>query len=369
MNAKRIARWFLLLGVLAGVGYLVYGKISRGQKKKAQITRQSSGPKELLVDGYVVKTSKLSNTLDASGTLQSNEVTNIQAEISARVTGIYFREGKSVSKGAVLVKLYDGDQLAQLQKLKTQKLLAETTLQRQKYLLSRGGVSQQETDVAASQVESIDADIALTESQLQRTQIRAPFSGVVGLRNVSVGTVVSPTTIIASIQQTNPLKLDFSIPEKYTEALKVGDAVQFTVASDRTTHRGTVYAIEPQVDPTTRTIRLRARVPNPNYALSPGQFAKVRLELSSTPEALMIPSQAVIPGAREKKVAIARNGKAAFVTVETGVREASTVQILSGIQPGDTLIISGMMQLKPNAAIKIVRMQKQAVVVAQGGTR
>lgn len=358
MNSKRIARWFLLLGVLAGAGYLVYGKISRGQKKQAQNTRQSSGPRELLVDGYVVKTSKLSNTLEASGTLQSNEVTNIQAEISARVTGIYFREGKPISKGTVLVRLYDGDQLAQLQKLRTQKKLAETTLDRQKYLLAKGGVSQQETDVAASQVESFNADIALTESQLQRTQIRAPFSGVVGLRNVSVGTVVSPATVIASIQQTNPLKLDFSIPEKYGDLLKVGDAVQFTVASDRNTYRGTVYAIEPQVDPSTRTIKLRAQVPNPKYALSPGQFAKVRLELSATPQALMVPSQAVMPGARDKKVAVARNGKATFMTVETGVREASQVQILSGLQPGDTLIISGMMQLKPDGAIKITRIQK-----------
>ncbi len=358
MKTSRIARWVLVLGLVAGIGYLVFAKITRSEKKKEANARQSSAPRELSVDGYVVKTEKLSNTLDASGTLLANEETNIQSELSARVIKIYFREGQYVSKGTVLVKLYDADLRAQLPKLSTQKQLAQRTLERNRQLLAKGGVAQQQVDVDASTVEGFDADIAYIQAQIQRTEVRAPFSGTIGLRNVSEGTVVSPTTVIASIQQTNPLKMDFSVPEKYSDLLKLGDPVQFTVASDQITHTGRVYAIEPKVDLTTRTIKLRAQISNPKGQLHPGQFAQVRLKLSETPEAMMVPSQAIVPSARDKKVIVSRNGKAEFVTVETGLRSANKVQIIKGIQPGDTIITSGMLQLKPDASVKVARVTK-----------
>lgn len=358
MTTSRIARWVLILGLIAGVGYLVFAKITRSEKKKEANARMGSAPKDLFVDGYVVKTEKLSNTLDASGTLLANEETNIQSELSARVTKIYFREGQYVSKGTVLVKLYDADLRALLPKLNTQKQLAQRTLERNRQLFEKGGVAQQQVDVDAATVESFGADIASVQAQIQRTEVRAPFSGTIGLRNVSEGTVVSPTTIIASIQQTNPLKMDFSVPEKYSDVLRVGDEVKFTVASARRTYSGKVYAIEPKVDLTTRTIRLRATVANAKGELHPGQFAQIRLELSETPEAIMVPSQAIVPSARDKKLILSRNGKAEFVTVETGLRNANKVQILKGIQPGDTVIISGMLQLKPSASVKVARVTK-----------
>jgi len=358
MTTSRIARWVLILGLIAGIGYLVFAKITRSEKKKEANARLGGAPKDLLVDGYIAKTEKLSNTLDASGTLLANEETNIQSELSARVIKIYFREGQYVSKGTMLVKLYDADLRAQLPKLTTQKQLAQRTLERNQQLFDKGGVAQQQVDVDAATVESFGADIASVQAQIQRTEVRAPFNGTIGLRNVSEGTVVSPATVIASIQQTNPLKLDFSVPEKYSDLLQLGDPVQFTVASDQQTYKGQVYAIEPKVDLTTRTVKLRARVPNAKGQLHPGQFANVRLKLSETPEAMMIPSQAIVPSARDKKVILSRNGKAEFVTVETGIRSANKVQIVKGIQPGDTVIISGMLQLKPDASVKVVRVTK-----------
>jgi membrane fusion protein (multidrug efflux system) len=358
MTASRIARWVLILALLAGLGYLVFAKINRAEKKKEANARQMNAPKDMLVDGYVVRTEQLSNTLEASGTLVSNEEAAIQAEISARVVQINFREGQPIRKGAVLAKLYDADLRAQLQKLQTQKQLAERTLERNRALFNKGGVAQQQVDVDAASVEGFNADIANVQAQIQRTEIRAPFNGTIGLRYVSEGTVVTPNTVIASIQQTNPLKLDFSIPEKYSDVLRLGDEVRFTVASEQTPYTGKVYAIEPKVDPNTRTIKLRALVANPKNELHPGQFAKVRLELSDTPQALMVPSQAIVPSARDKKVIVSKGGKATFVVVETGLRNANKVQILKGIQPGDTVVTSGMLQLKPDASLKIVRVMK-----------
>ncbi len=358
MTTSTIARWVLILAALTGIGYLVFAKITRAEKKKESNARMATAPKDMLVDGYVVRTEKLSNALEASGTLLANEETNIQSELSARVIRIFFREGQYVGKGALLVKLYDADLRAQLPKLTTQKQLAQRTLDRNRQLLAKGGVAQQQVDVDAATVESFDADIAAVEAQIQRTEVRAPFGGTIGLRNVSEGTVVSPSTIIASIQQTNPLKLDFSVPEKYSDLLKLGDPVQFTIASDQNTYTGRVYAIEPKVDLTTRTVKLRAQVPNAKGQLHPGQFANVRLKLSETPEAMMVPSQAIVPSARDKKVIVSKDGKASFVVVETGVRNANKVQILKGLQPGDTVITSGMLQLKPDASVRIVRVTK-----------
>ncbi|SDL59655.1 efflux RND transporter periplasmic adaptor subunit [Siphonobacter aquaeclarae] len=359
MKSSGLVRWFLVLAIVGGIGYLVYGKLNRTEKKKAAAGEKGGGgPKSLTVDAYVASTQKLSNSLETSGTLQSNEELSLQPEINGRVIRIFFKEGQPVAKGTVLVKLFDADLAAQVLKIKTNRQLAQRSLERLQYLLSRDGVSQQEVDVAKAQVEAFDADLAVAQAQLQKTEIRAPFNGRIGLRYVSEGAIVSPTTVIASFQQTNPLKVDFSIPEKYTDAVRVGDAVSFTVASDRNDYKGSVYAIEPKIDLATRTIKMRALVPNAQNLLHPGQFAKVKLRLNEIPEALMIPSQAVIPGTKDKKVVLSKQGKASFVVVETGTRNETQVQILSGVSPGDTVIISGMMQIKPDIDLKIRSVKK-----------
>ncbi|MFT4033336.1 MAG: efflux RND transporter periplasmic adaptor subunit [Siphonobacter sp.] len=352
---KSLTRWILVLALLGGIGYLVYAKLKRTEKKNALNEKGSGkGSKSVLVDAYVAKSEKLSNTLETSGTLQSNEEISLQSEISARVTKIYFKEGQPVAKGALLAKLFDADLAAQVLKIKTQRQLAQTSLERLQYLLAREGVSQQEVDVAKAQVDAYDADIAVAQAQLQKTEIRAPFSGIIGFRSVSEGAIVTPSTVIANFQQINPLKIDFAVPEKYTEVLHVGDAVTFKVASDANKeYRGNVYAVDPKIDLATRTVKLRALVPNPNNQLRPGQFAQVTFRLSDVPNAILIPSQAVIPGTMDKKVVVSRNGKASFIVVETGTRTESQVQIISGLQPGDTVITSGILQLKPDAVLKI----------------
>lgn len=307
--------------------------------------------KNLLVDYYVVKPTSLDQTIEASGTLQSNEELQVQPEINARITGLFFKEGTNVAKGALLVKMYDEDLKAQLQKSELQQQLAKTTLERQENLLKINGISRQDVDVTRNQVSAYAADMEYTRTQLQKTEIRAPFSGRLGLRNVSVGAIVSPATIITTLQQIDPLKVDFSVPEKYRTAISQGDKVDFKVAGDPNTYQGQIYAMDPKIDLSTRTIKIRAIVPNAGKLL-PGAFAKVLIPLKNMPDAIMIPSQAVIPGTRDKTVAIADSGRAKFVVVETGIRDANNVQITSGLQVGDTVITSGILQLKPKMKLK-----------------
>lgn len=358
---KKTVRSIVILAAAGIVIFLVYKKIA-GKKSAADPAAAASsakggGSRLLLTDAWIVKTSQLDQSIEASGTLQSNEEVEVKPEINGRITHLYFKEGTTVRKGDLLVKLYDEDLKAQLQKLKLQQQLAKTTLERQENLLKINGISQQDVDVTRNQVSAFGADMDYTQTQLQKTELRAPFSGKLGLRNVSEGAIVSSATIITTLQQIDPLKMDFSVAEKYRNAIKNGDQVNFYVAGDNKEYKGSIYAIDPKIDLTTRTVKLRAIIPNNNGVLFPGSFAKVKIVLKNLPDALMIPSQAVIPGTRDKKVIIADKGKAKFVTVETGIRTENSVQITSGLQPGDTVIITGILQLKPDMPLKYNKIQ------------
>lgn len=357
---KKTVRSIVILAAAGIVIFLVYKKIagnkSAGEPGAAAAAKGGSA-KTLLTDAWVVKTSRLDQSIEASGTLQSNEEVEVKPEINGRIIHLYFKEGTSVKRGDLLVKLYDEDLKAQLQKLKLQQQLSKTTLERQENLLKINGISQQDVDVTRNQVSAYGADMDYTQTQLQKTELRAPFSGKLGLRNVSEGAIVSSATIITTLQQIDPLKMDFSVAEKYRNTIKNGDQVNFYVAGDNKEYKGSIYAIDPKIDLTTRTVKLRAIVPNNNGILFPGSFAKVKIVLKDMPEAMMIPSQAVIPGTRDKKVIIADSGKAKFVVVETGLRTESSVQITTGLQPGDTVITTGILQLKPGMPLKYNKIQ------------
>ncbi len=316
------------------------------------------GPgKPILADAYVVKPVKLDEIIEASGTLQSNEEVELKPELTGRIVQIYFKEGTKVSKGTLLVKLYDGDIRAQLQKLELQRQLAQTTLTRQQQLLKINGISQQDVDITSNQVSAYGADIEYNKAQLQKTEIRAPFSGTLGFRNVSEGAIVGPTTVMATLQQLDPLKIDFASPEKYSNVIRKGDPVTFSVAGDTEKYKGSIYAIDPKIDLATRSVKIRAIVPNPGGKLFPGSFARTSIQLKNNPNAIMIPSQAVIPGTRYKQVIVADSGRAKFVNVETGIRNASNVQILSGLEIGDTVITTGILQLKPGSTFRYNKVQ------------
>ncbi|RFS22552.1 efflux RND transporter periplasmic adaptor subunit [Chitinophaga silvatica] len=354
---KKSVRSILILAVASIIIFFLYKKIAGSKSSKEPASQAKGGPKLLSTDAWIVKTALLNQTIEASGTLQSNEEVDVKPEINGRIIKLFFKEGTNIRKGEILVKLYDEDLKAQLQKLKLQQQLAKTTLERQENLLKINGISQQDVDVTRNQVSAYQADMEYTQTQLQKTELRAPFNGKLGLRNVSEGAIVSSASIITTLQQIDPLKMDFAVAEKYRNSVKVGDQVIFTVAGDANDYKGSIYAIDPKIDLTTRTMKLRAIVPNNSGLLFPGSFAKVKIILKDIPDAIMIPSQAVIPGTRDKKVIISDQGIAKFVVVETGQRTESSVQITNGLKPGDTVITTGMLQLKPGMPLKYNKIQ------------
>lgn len=315
--------------------------------------RAGQGPAPA-VDGFVVISKNLREDIVASGSLLAAEQVDIYPEISARITQLNIREGQPVAKGALLVKLFDADLRAQLQKLQAQADNARRTEERNKQLLARGGISQQEYDIVTTNLRSSLADIELVKANLQRTEIRAPFSGIIGLRNVSAGAVVSPSTLIARLQQISSLKLDFSIPEKYGPAVRNGSSISFLVDGATKPSQGEVYAIEPGVEEQTRNLRIRARVNNTTARFRPGTFARVTLTIQNE-RSLVIPTQAVIPQTRTNQVVVIKNGKAQFRDVKTGLRTAGTIQVLSGLQAGDTVATTGLLFLKADTPVKIGR--------------
>ncbi len=358
-NTKRTFRTIAIVGIAGIAAFLVYQKVkgSKAAEPAAAAPKGGPGKSQVMIDAWVVKTAPIDQFIDASGTLQSNEEVEIKPEINGRITHLYFKEGTNVKKGDLLVKIYDEDLKAQLQKLRLQQQLAKTTLERQENLLKINGISRQDVDVTRNQVSAYAADIDYTQTQLQKTELRAPFSGRLGLRNVSEGAIVSSAVVITTLQQIDPLKIDFTVPEKYRNLIKNGDKVKFTVAGDQQEHNGSIYAIDPKIDLATRTVKLRAIVPNSGATLFPGSFAQVRINLKDLPDAIMIPSQAVIPGTRDKRVIVADSGKAKFVVVETGIRDQNSVQIVSGLKPGDTVITTGILQLKPGMPLKYNKIQ------------
>ncbi|WP_341834340.1 efflux RND transporter periplasmic adaptor subunit [Chitinophaga pollutisoli] len=357
---NKTLRIVILFLVLAVAGFFIYKLTAKndanpGAPSAAGGARPAGKP--IMADAYVVKPVKLDEIIEASGTLQSNEEVELKPEITGRITNIYFKEGAKVAKGTLLIKLYDGDILATLRKLELQRELARTTLARQESLLKINGISRQDVDVTTNQVAAYGADIEFNKAQLQKTEIRAPFSGTIGLRNVSEGAIVGPTTIMTTLQQLDPLKVDFASPEKYRNAIRKGDPVTFSVSGDTNRYRGSIYAIDPKIDLATRSVKIRAIVPNPNGILFPGSFARTSIQLKDNPNAIMIPSQAVIPGTRFKQVIVADSGKAKFVNVETGVRNENNVQITSGLEIGDTVITTGILSLKPGMTFKYNKVQ------------
>ena len=309
------------------------------------------------VEGYIVKPSTLSENITASGTLLSAEETELHPEASGRVTYINLPEGKTVRKGQLLLKVFDQDLKTQLQKLETQKKQAEITEQRLAELLKVKGVSQQEYDLASLQVQTLNSEMELVRINSRKTELRAPYDGIIGLRKISPGAYVTPATAITTIRAATALKLDFSVPEKYSASLRPGQTVSFTVEGNPTPHTATVLATEQNINADTRNLQVRAAVRGNSRELLPGAFAQVNLSLGNKPSALLIPSQSIIPQARDKKVIVSKGGKATFVTVKTGIRQAELVEITEGIQSGDTIAVTGMLFLRPAMPMKFSKVE------------
>lgn len=301
----------------------------------------------LPVNVVEMRPERLENNLSVTGTIIPNETVSLRPEISGLVTRITFKEGEFVRKGTPLVYLNDDELKAQYDRLEYTKKLFESQENRQKQLLQKEAISQEEYDIVLNQFNTNLADLRLVEAQLNKTIVRAPFDGVLGLRQISEGSVIGTADVIASIVNIDPIKIEFSIPERYANMVQLGSKIFFTNEAGGEDVEGTVYAYEPIIDAGTRTLRLRATSPNRDRRFLPGMFVRIRYVLGIQEDALMVPSESIIPELSGYKVFVVNeDGKVEERQVAIGTRTDRYVQIVSGVNEGDLVLTTGVLQVR-----------------------
>ena len=347
----------LIIAIGAGLaGWGIYSQMPKPNEELAEadqiMTRQSRTKKVLNVNAAIVRPQVLVDKIPIIGSLLPDEEVNLSFETSGKITDINFEEGTHVTKGQLLAKVNDRPLQAQLQRLVAQLKLAEDRVFRQDALLKRDAVSKEAYEQVKTELATLNADIELVRAQIEQTELRAPFDGIIGLRQVSVGTYASPSTIVAKLTKIAPLKLEFSVPESYAKDVKVGTSLNFNLTGSLNKYEAQVYARESSLDPETRSLTIRALYPNPS-GIMPGRYASITLRKQEFENALAIPSEAIVPEMGKDKVFLYKNGKAEPVDIVTGIRTEALVQAVAGLSEGDTVIISGTQQLRTGMAVTI----------------
>lgn len=307
----------------------------------------------LPVTGYVALPRQLDTRIRATGSIIANEEVDLKTETAGKIIGIFFKEGSRVRKGELLAKINDAELQATLIRAESQEKLAQDKEQRRRVLFEKNNISPEDYEVTLNELKSLQAEVKLIKARIAKAEVRAPFDGSIGLRYVSEGSYVSTDTRIATLQDVNQVKLDFSIPERYANDVRRGQSVEFRVTGSDRAYTGRIYAIEPKIDLNTRTVQLRAICQNPQGRIIPGSFAEVELVLGETADALLVPTEALIPELGGQKIYIVKEGKAVPQMVETGLRTDREVQITKGLSINDTVITSGTLQVRPGMPVQI----------------
>lgn len=356
MRRKTKGVW-LVVGAIAALVALAMPKV--GSLLEKSNSSKNSGAASVLPDQRlpvrieVIHAETLDDRVMTVGTILSNEEVEIRSEIAGKVEKILCKEGARVRKGEPLLKINDAELQAQRMRAHYRQAISEQQAERQHQLFEKQLLSQEEYDNAVNELNIVKAEAQLIQAQLEKTEIRAPFDGVIGLRYVSEGSYLSPATRITTLQDNSPIKIDFTIPEKYAASIKIGDKINFSVQGVSHKFAGTIYALESRIDPATRTLHMRALSPNPDGALLPGAFANVEVVLKEK-ETLTIPAFALIPELKGHRVFLYKAGKAVSQSVDIGVRTDERVEITQGVQAGDTLITSAILQLRPGVAVRLM---------------
>jgi len=360
LNNKKLIRGSITIVLIVIIlGIIVYPKIkpmfnSDLNTDIANANKGRAGGKQVLfASGYVIKPTNMSEIIYSTGSLIPDEEVELSFETSGKVVGIFFKEGTSVKKGELLAKINDRPLQAQLLKLQAQLKLSQEREFRQRQLLDRDAISRESYDQVATELQSLEADILLVEARISETELRAPFDGVVGLRLISEGAFANTQTKIVRLVKTSPLKIEFSIPERYSGEIAPGFPITFTLDGAQNEYKADVYAVDPKVDINTRTIAVRALYPNTKNELKPGRFTSVKARLSQIENTIAVPTQAIIPEMEGEKVFIFKNGKAQEVKVNLGLRTESLVQVREGLKFGDTLITTAILQLRQNIPVQL----------------
>jgi membrane fusion protein (multidrug efflux system) len=353
-------RWLLVL-LVVGAG-LMLPRWLASRDGVAEPEGAEAEPRDLRIPVGVetVRPMPIEESLAATGTLLADERVEVVSEVAGKVEEVLFDEGSLVSSGQVLVRLDTVTQVAERDRAFYRFELTERHEARQRKLLDEGLLSQEEYDFTVGELNVLRSELELRNAMLEKAEIRAPFAGRAGLRYVSPGAFVTPQTRLTTIQVLDPVKVEFAVPESYARVIAPGASIRFRVQGLPDTYQGTVYATEPAVDPETRSLTVRARSPNPGRELIPGTFAEVELAVRGSAEALSVPAIAVIPELGGKKVFVLEDGKAVSRPVETGIRTASRVEIVEGLEAGEQVIVSNVARVTAGVEV-VVRDEEEAL--------
>lgn len=357
MNKK--LKWGIVAFLVIATGTFGYIKLLPHQNE--ELAKADSKPanskKTLSVNAKILRPHLLTDEIPVVGSLVPAEEVQLSFETSGKITDIFFEEGSFVERGTLLAKINDSQLQAQLKRLEAQIPLAEDRVFRQNALLQKDAVSKEALEIVKTELAALNADIEKIKAQIEMTELRAPFDGVIGLRQVSLGAYASPSTVIAKLTSMSPIKIEFSVAERYATEVKKGSNLEFKVNGNLNTFKAKVYATEASLEAETRSLLVRALHDNKDGELIPGQYADIRLKQKEVHDAIAIPSEAIVPEMGKNKVFVYRNGQADPVDVIIGIRTDSEVQILDGLHEGDTILTSGTLQLRKGSAVKIATLE------------
>ena len=350
MNIKKILK---IVAIIAVVALLAWPKLMPSKNDKSQAAQAKAKKMPIKVSVYVTHKQELENSVHVAGSILAQDEVELHTEAQGRIVKINFEEGSEVKRGQLLIKINDADLQAQLRKAVSSKKLKEDTEKRNKQLLVKGAISQEQYDLSQNELNAANADVDLLKENIRKTELLAPFSGIIGLKYVSLGSFVTNATKLASLQSISKVKVEFSVPERYASQLKRGSDISFTTDGSDKVFKANIYAIEPKVDELTRNVVMRAISDNGERKLIPGAFTNVTVQLQNKPNSLMVPTQSVVPILKGQKVFIIRADSVIEQVVKTGIRTDSQIEITEGLQVGDSVVVNGIMYLKQGSKIKI----------------
>lgn len=350
MTMKKILFAVIVVGIVGAVVLL-----SKNGKSSAPATQGGPAPsKGLSAEVVVVNDTTLEENISVLGTLYANEEVELASEVAGRLVKINFQEGQFVKKGQLLFKLDDSELQGRLRILEARRNFVNSSVARMEALYKAEAVSREEYENELNSLEVLDAEIDLIKVQIEKTGIIAPFDGKTGIRRISQGAYVSPNTTLVNLEDMGDVKVEFAVPEKYSSKIKPGDKITFTVENNQRTYKAVVNVVDPKIDRTTRSLFVRAKADNPDFELVPGSSASIEVALGSKTKSLIVPSQSLIPNLSGYSVFVVQNGKAVQTSVTIGIRTSNSVQVISGLTKGDTVMTTNLLRVKEGLVINSI---------------
>lgn len=351
---KTIKTLIFIVIAVAILGLILYPKFK--PEETGPKVSNAQGRPLLQVEAKIINPVRIENNIKITGAILANESVAIKSEISGKIEKIYFQEGQHVKKGTLLLAIDDDEMVAQVERLKYTQKLNEDIEFRLRQLLEKEAISREEYEIGLTTLNTTLSDIKEREARLSKHKLHAPFDGIIGLRQVSEGSYLSPSDLVVNIYNINPIKVEFSVPGKYSSMVTKGDSISFTIEASENTFTGIIYALEPRIDPRTRTLQIRAVCKNDDEILMPGQFVSIKYTLKTLTDALMVPSESVIPELNSHKLFTYKNGLVSQEDVNIGLRTDKEVQITQGVSPGDTVITTGILQIGHGLPVSITNL-------------